>query len=102
MYFITTIRYIETDNEAQNDARTIGYFRTFAEAHDKVMSNAGDMFECGYYQYAVISRMGQGLYRMPQEIQWYSSHRDERGTVDSVVTDAKPEELENFQLYIIG
>lgn len=90
MFFINTIRH--------DDQRCVGYFRFYAEAHEKVMKNCGDMFEDGYYKYACICKMGQGLYRSLIEVQWFGYDAETR----SVTTISKPEELNDFQQYIIG
>ena len=51
--------------------RAPGYFRKLEEAFECISRNRGDIFEDGYYNYAVIERIGQGLYPQVQEIQWF-------------------------------
>lgn len=53
------------------DDRCPGFFRKYEEAYDCCINNKGDIFEDGYYNYAVIIRQGEGLYRNEEEVQWF-------------------------------
>lgn len=70
MYFILTIGFKNGEIAHQ---RCIGYYRHFETAQKRVLDNACDMFEDGYYNYAIVAKLEQGIY--PQlghiEYQWY-------------------------------
>lgn len=51
--------------------RTIGWFETREEAEDLILRNAGDMFECGFHNTAVIEEISSGVYAIAQQISWY-------------------------------
>lgn len=63
MYFIATLD--------KNRTRCVGYFKTFKEAEEAVINNAGDMNEDGYYKYAVIENIPEGVYRLDLSPVWY-------------------------------
>lgn len=66
--------------------RAPGYFRKLDEAFECISKNRGDIFEDGYYNYAVIEKIGQGLYPQVQEIQWFFYDRQDR----SILTVVRP------------
>ena len=94
MYFITTVRTIETDVD---DQRCVGYYKHYNAAHTKVMDNSCDIFEDGYYRYAVIIKVSQGLYPDKDEIQWFEC--DEHG---GITTIERPDFLDRWYPYTIG
>lgn len=99
MYFITTIGIEQDDYTTAHRERTVGYFKHYEEAHLKVIKNAGDMFEGKYYQYACISKIGQGLYQNATPIQWFE--KLENGSI--ALLDTPPRELgEDYHIYVIG
>lgn len=69
--------------------RAPGYFRKLDEAFECISRNRGDIFEDGYYNYAVIERIGQGLYPQVQEIQWFYYDRIDH----SILTVERPHVL---------
>jgi len=66
--------------------RAPGYFRKLDEAFECISKNRGDIFEDGYYNYAVIERIGPGLYPHIEEIQWFYYDRNDR----SILTVERP------------
>lgn len=60
VYFVATIRNI--DVEGTLGTRVVGYFTTPEEAKQCVEENWGDIYEDGYYKYAVIEDVEPGLY----------------------------------------
>lgn len=64
MYFIVTIK-------DEQESRCIGYESSLLTAATKILSNACDMFEDGYYRYAVILKIQKGLYGNISEQGWY-------------------------------
>jgi hypothetical protein len=65
MYFITTIC---KDNDGY---RCVGYFSKQEDAIHAVEGNAGDINEAGYYPYAVIEHVSEGLYQYDQDPMWF-------------------------------
>ena len=91
MYFILTIRDTQ-------EARCPGYYCSLNRARQAVENNYCDMFECGYYKYAVILYIRENcLYPDPQEWAWYSCDID-----DNVEKIERPVELSNYYPYILG
>lgn len=64
MYFITTISKKHGD-------RCVGYYANEQDAIDAVIHNACDLNEAGYYPYAVIENVEEGLYQYDQSPIWY-------------------------------
>ncbi len=73
--------------------RAPGWFRKFEEAYDCISQNRGDIFEDGYYNYALIERIGQGLYPQVEEIQWFFYDRRD----GSILTVSRPEQIGNHR-----
>lgn len=61
VYFVAVIRDINK-KEGIVGRRTIGYFETLKEAKDCVRENRYDINESGYYKYAVIEGIEDGIY----------------------------------------
>lgn len=96
MYYITVFRVL--DNGQIGDSRTVGMYSREIRAYSSVITNTCDIFEDGYYNYACITEIKQGLYKMQNDIQWFEYDADNQ----SVTTISKPELLDNFDLYIFG
>ena len=60
IYLVATIRDI--DVEGTRGSRTVGYFETPEDARKCIEENWGDIYENGYYKYAVIEDAEPGLY----------------------------------------
>ncbi len=66
LYFIATFEGVQTKANSPNydpDKRVAGYFLDLEEAKQCVEQNWGDLYEDGYYKYAVIEDVEPGLYR---------------------------------------
>lgn len=50
---------------------TLGWFESFKEAEDAILSNQADMYEHGEYNVALIEKIYSGLYVKPEET-WYA------------------------------
>jgi len=61
IYFIGTINKID-DKYGPSGIRTVGFFETFEEAEQRILSNCCDIYEAGYYPYAVIEAANPGIY----------------------------------------
>lgn len=66
LYFIATFEGVQTKANSPNydpDKRVAGYFLDLEEAKQCVEQNWGDLYEDGYYKYAVIEDVELGLYQ---------------------------------------
>ena len=66
IYTITTIRSF-----LAGGSRAVGYFHSFENADAALRDNVMDINECGYYPYAVIEPVEEGIYMHPREEHWY-------------------------------
>ena len=51
--------------------RTWGFYKSLRTARKCVKENWTDLFEAGYYNYAVIMKMPQGICVHPELVEWY-------------------------------
>lgn len=93
MFFITTIRVC---GDEIDDSRTVGYYKKYDKALSTVVYNICDIFENGYYQYALISRLSEGLYPTPIFKKYF---KYTNGHVEEI---AQSEEFNKNMPYIIG
>lgn len=98
MYFITTLRIC---GNIVDDCRTVGYFSSYGEAYRLCMKNAYDIFEDGYYQYAVITFVEEGMYPNTTEQQWFKMTRNNE-VIAIVEYHKRQEEIGEYKPYIIG
>lgn len=94
IYTITTIR-IEKDNRS---ARCVGWAQNDLSAINIVTNNYGDINESGYYQYAVIEKIGTGLYCTPEEEFWFEWNDPAK----KYYPIRKPKEFENVVNFSMG
>lgn len=88
-YFVATIRNIYT-----NSTRVVGFFDSLEQARNCVESNCGDIYEEGYYNYAVIEELESGIYPACQNPIFYEWFGDKKtGGYREV---SKPKEFEGF------
>lgn len=78
--------------------RCVGYFRSDKTAMLCVLHNMGDIHENGYYNYAVIERLGEGLYPHPEHVQWFKWDDELNGFIDCET----PKGYENVTNFGIG
>ena len=64
MYFITTV-------SEKNGFRCVGYYKSSSEAIKTVENNTFDLNEAGYYPYAVIENIPEGLYHYDENPIWF-------------------------------
>lgn len=64
MYFITTI-------SEKHGNRCVGYYSDKEKAIKSVKYNACDLNEAGYYPYAVIENVSEGIYQYDQNPIWF-------------------------------
>lgn len=65
MYFVTTV-------SEKHGNRCVGYFTDKETAVEVVENNIGDIYEAGYYPYAVIENIPEGLYQYDTEPLWFT------------------------------
>ena len=99
-YFVTTIGLL--DDKTIHDCRTVGYYNDYGKAFECCQNNYCDIFENGYYNYAAIVAIDEGLYPSKHIQQWFKYERDKHGIYTIVEYHKNPEGLENWQPYIIG
>lgn len=99
LYFIATIRNI--DFKGTIGTRTVGYFEDLETAKKCVEENWGDIYEDGYYKYAVIEDVEPGLYQSAEStpifFKWEGSIKD--GKYQEI---ERPIELKGFFGFTIG
>ena len=71
IYTITTIRGF-----LAGGSRAVGYFHKFEDADVALRDNVMDINECGYYPYAVIEPVEEGIYMHPREEHWYRYNKE--------------------------
>lgn len=55
-------------------SRCWGYYFDRADAEHVIEHNETDISELGYYQYAVLTELGEGPLANQHELQWYEFH----------------------------
>ncbi len=68
IYFVTVIG---TKKDGSRRDRCWGWYSDPVKAEADILVNATDMFECGYYDYAVIEEVKEGLCQFPVATQWF-------------------------------
>ena len=81
--------------------RAPGYFRKLDEAFECISRNRGDIFEDGFYNYAVITFIEEGLYANSVEQQWFKMTRNNE-VIAIIEYHKRPEEIGEYKPYIIG
>ena len=95
--YIYTITTVCTEKNYRN-TRCVGWVSENDEAYDIVTNNHGDIAESGYYQYAIIEQMGEGLYYTPKEEFWFEWNADTK-KYDPIDT---PKEFKNVTGFGMG
>lgn len=80
--------------------RMWGWYSKFSSAEKSVLENHTDIFEYGYYNMAVITKIYEGVCALGEEIQWYSSKQTKNSLEPDVKKIKKPKELEGM-LFLI-
>ena len=98
IYFVATFR--DYDNSpiycGLKGGRTVGYFETLEEAKRCVEENWGDIYEDGYYKYAVIEGAEPGLYPTCLDTKFY---KWKDGSYKRI---RRPKKLKNICNFTIG
>lgn len=70
IYLVAVVNHVEAAPSCYR-YRVWGYFHDQATAVQRVLSNATDMFECGYYNYGLVLEMPPGLLTIPASEHWF-------------------------------
>jgi len=71
IYTVTTIR-----GYLAGGSRAVGFYYIFADAEKALKENIMDLNECGYYPYAVIEPVTEGIYCYPRKEYWYQFNKE--------------------------
>ena len=88
---IFTITCVWPARDGKSNIRCWGYYFTFNEAERVILNNDTDIFECGYYTYAVIEEIRPGLLIRQRGEWWYRYKRI--NSKDKISKCKKPKEL---------
>lgn len=79
---IYTVTCLKWNIDTVERDRCWGFYSDDAHAERAVLANATDMFECGYYDYAVIERYEQGIVTLGKVVAWFFADysKDEEGS----------------------
>ena len=84
MYFITTM--------SPKSTRCVGYVSSAEEAVNIVKNNSCDLNEAGYYPYAVIENVAEGIYQYDSNPFWFK-YNDE---TDEYEESTRPDFIEEW------
>lgn len=93
IYTITTIRHA-----LHATHRAVGFYHDFNDAHEAVENNSLDINEAGYYPYAVIEVLLEGIYSYPRSEYWYKYNKEK----DKYETCEKPEKFKQVCGWSLG
>lgn len=77
MTTIFIVKTIHVDKEGNWSASSDGIFMNVPDAFDVIESNAGDLCEAGYNQYAVVLEILEGIYPIGEELGWFFWNKEE-------------------------
>lgn len=77
MTTIFIVKTIHIDKEGNWNASSDGIFMHVPDAFDVIESNAGDLCEAGYNQYAVVLEVLEGIYPIGEELGWFYWNKEE-------------------------
>lgn len=91
IYTITAI-----EDEHSKVSRCVGWFDNYEDAKKNTLENAGDFSECGGYKYAVIEKVGSGVFPFcnSEDQSWFKVV-EETGAVGEII-NIKYEELKEI------
>ena len=76
-------------------SRAPGYYFTVEQCFRCIENNIGDIFEDGYYNFAVIESIEPGLYQEGRDIQWFEYDKQNR-----VITTVSKPRIQNYFIEI--
>ena len=96
VYFISMLK--GWDKYGPTGLRTVGYFESFEEAEERVVDNVCDLYEDGYWPYAIIENIEPGLYNICERPIFYKFNKEK----EQFEKIDFPEELQMFRGFTIG
>ena len=104
IYTITAI-----EDEYSKVSRCVGWFDNYEDAKKNTLENARDFSECGGYKYAVIEKVGSGVFPFcnGEDQSWFKVV-EETGAVGEIINikyeELKeiPEEFRGYSNFSIG
>lgn len=83
--------------------RTWGWLPTAEEAAEAVLTNLSDMFEQGWYRYAVVEEVPPGLCPLNRVVSWYEATYVPGSNTPTVTRlEAAPEGLADICAFSVG
>jgi len=83
------------------DSHSLGWFSKFTDAEMAILNNQLDLFEEGYYKYAVIEKVPEFLSHTPAEEHWYECIKCTWPDIE-IEKIKKPEFLHNICRFGMG
>ena len=68
MYYLQTVRVVDKEVD---DRRTVMVTNNLYDVVDTALNNKADIYERGFYQYAVIQKISEGLYPEWEDLLWF-------------------------------
>jgi len=108
---IYTVATLYIVNEKIKRDRTVGWFQDKEKAIQCIRENWGDIYECGYYNYALVEKISEGLYNIGGaqeglEESWFTVEpiQDEEGCVRdyNIEETNKPDFLDKVINFSMG
>lgn len=96
MYFITCFSNFES--EYIENHHTFGYFNDYATCIEALNENWADMCEAGYYTYAVVEKISEGIHSHAKQIAWFWWDEEKEGFYET----AKPEWANGWYGFALG
>ena len=96
MYFITCFSNFES--EYIDNHRTFGYFSDTDTCREALNENWADMCEAGYYTYAVIEEISEGIHSHAKQIAWFCWDEERKGFYET----EKPEWSNGWYGFALG
>ena len=93
VYFVATMRSLENTS-----TRTVGYFKTQKDAIRCVEGNYGDIYEEGFYKYAIIECVSDGLYQYDLNPLFFEWNKEKQ----QYIRIERPEQFKNVIGFTIG
>jgi hypothetical protein len=81
---------------------TTGWYKTEEEAKACVVQNVDALFECGYYQYAVVEKYPCGGHVLPECAWWFEAEWDVDKQTHQISEINKPLMFQNIIGFAMG
>ncbi len=92
MHFITCF------SDIGENYRTFGYFNKLEDCYFALHENFFDMNEAGYYTYAVIEKIVEGIHSPSKQIEWFAWNEEKEGFFET----EKPEWANGWCNFALG